>query len=204
MIPKSEDLIKEIQRAAAIGQKYFFPVRCKVQSVDESTYMITAVKIEDESESAAPIYDAYLRAATVGALGIVLVPEKDSIVVIAFPGNKSEQAVVIQYSKIDKIIFTVKTSIEFKIDGEDASVITIDKNGIVTGKSNGAEPALLGDKMKTWAKKVDQALNAIVQWGATGVAPSGGMTDTGGISPLGGVELPSFDDATLSETNKIS
>ncbi|HRZ27141.1 MAG TPA: hypothetical protein P5346_09685 [Spirochaetota bacterium] len=197
-------MIKEIQRAAAAGQNYYFPVRCKVQSVDETNYMITAIKVEDESESAAPVYDAYLRASTVGGLGVILVPEKDSIVVIAFPGNKNEQAVVIQYSKIEKIIFNVKTSIEFKIDGADASVLTIDSNGIVQGKSDSAEPALLGDKMKTWAKKVDQALNAIVQWGATGVAGTGGTSDSGGISPLGGVELPSFDDATLSETNKVS
>jgi hypothetical protein len=45
----------------------------------------------------------------------------------------------------------------------------------------GTEPMVLGDKLATWAQKVDAALNALYNWAATGTPASGGSSDTGGI-----------------------
>lgn len=198
------DLIKLIQKAAWLGMDVLLPVRAIVKSVDESNYKITAIKVEDESEQEAPEYDAYLRAATVGALGVIMVPEVNSMVVIAFSGNRKTQAVVIGYSKIEKIIFNVKTKIEFKIDGHGSSVITIDQNGNVLGDPNQSEPIPKGNKLKDLLQDMISAINKIKDWGSTGKEGTGGTSDTGGIAPLTGVDTLSFDDSILSQNNEVS
>lgn len=197
---KKTDLIQAIRRAAK-SNDVFLAIRAKVESVDESDYTIRAISTADEGESDAPVYTASIRASVVtGDLGFIAVPEKGSIVFISFAHNSEQQAVVIACSKIAKVIITVKTQIELKIEGSDAGKIKIDTDGIDIGGA--AEPIVLGDTLKGWCDDVYAALDAIIQWGATGVEGTGGSSDVGGIAPLSGITAPSFPVDALSKKHK--
>jgi hypothetical protein len=63
------------------------------------------------------------------------------------------------------------------------------------------EPFVKGLPLQEWAESVDSAIKKLLDWSKTGIAPSGGSNDLGGISPL--VTVPTdyteFDSSTLSE-----
>jgi hypothetical protein len=64
----------------------------------------------------------------------------------------------------------------------------------------GTEPMVLGDSLKAWCQGIDNALSALYQWAATGVAPG----PTGGISPFPGTPaLVAWSDDNLSENHKL-
>ena len=58
---------------------------------------------------------------------------------------------------------------------------------------------VLGESLAEWAQSVDAALQLIIAWGATGVAPG----PTGGIAPLAGVTQPVWSNANLSTHHKL-
>ncbi len=201
MKKKKEDLIEAIQAAAGRGLRHLPVMRAKVESVDESKYMITAVSTADIGSSEKPMYKASLRASVIsGDLGFIIVPEAGSIVALAFAHNDEQQAVVIACSKIAKVIITVKTSIELKIDGSAAGKLKIDTEGIDLGGA--AEPMVLGDTLKGWCQQMTLKVNEIIAWAKTGIAPSGGDADIGGIAPYSGGDAPAFPTAALSTKHR--
>lgn len=69
---------------------------------------------------------------------------------------------------------------------------------------DGTYAMVLGEKLKAWCQGVDNALQALYAWGNTGVPPSGGPVDTGGIPTfLQTPALVPWDDTNLSENHKL-
>jgi hypothetical protein len=64
----------------------------------------------------------------------------------------------------------------------------------------GGKKMLLGDTVQTWAQAVDNALQALYTWGATGVAPG----PTGGINPFSqSPALQSWPTDALSANHEL-
>ena len=64
----------------------------------------------------------------------------------------------------------------------------------------GTYSMLLGENLKAWCEAVDNALTALYNWGATGVAPG----PSGGIAPFPGTPaLVPWDDTNMSENHKL-
>ena len=65
---------------------------------------------------------------------------------------------------------------------------------------DGTYKMLLGEELKAWCQAVDNALNALYNWGATGVAPG----PTGGISPFPKTPaLVAWSDNNMSSNHKL-
>jgi len=78
---------------------------------------------------------------------------------------------------------------------------------VVKGKMTlglGTNKMVLGDPTEIWAKNVDASIKALRTWGATGVAPSGGVVDLGGIAPF--PQVPPYvewSSSNLSQNHKL-
>ncbi len=131
------DLVKAIKKAASIGEEgeMLHLARAIVLSIDESNYTAKVVKCEDEDEPEKAVYTASLRGSVLTeGVGIILVPEIESKIVIGFVNNSEQQAVMIQCSKVSKIIYKVKTKVEIETEKGDKIII---ENGIKIIPSNG-------------------------------------------------------------------
>jgi hypothetical protein len=74
--------------------------------------------------------------------------------------------------------------------GQDSSITPETTDGILLllesgkimkiGSTSATEPFTLGNKLKTWAEKVDDAIKMLLDWSMTGIAPG----VAGGITPL--------------------
>lgn len=193
----NSNLIEAIQRAAWLHSKIDFDLaRAVVKKVDEDA-LTAQVVVTGEN---APVYTATLHA--VRSSDIAIIPTIDSIVIIGYVHKSPNQAVILQYSTIDKII--IKPVKEYTIQCGNAT-LGIQPSGIelttAQGKlkitdgvsiGNGTQPLVLGTSLQTWAMQVDSALAAIIAWGA-GVTP-----------PLTGAIPSLWNSAILSLTNKVS
>jgi hypothetical protein len=180
---KVGNLYEVIQKIAERSVEVLPPVRATVVSINLQNYTITA-QAQKSEKSAGAIYEATLRSVVGEESGVIVVPVKGSSVIIEFAHNAAEQAFVTKVAEVDKIIIRPKTTLELQINKDAAARIVLSSDGIAIGEA--VEPAVLGDTLETWCKDVDSTLNAIIQWGATGVSPTSGP-GPGGIAPLAGV-----------------
>ncbi|MDH7554079.1 MAG: hypothetical protein QHH74_10505 [Spirochaetota bacterium] len=190
-------LIEAIQKAAFLHQKIDMTLtRAIVKYVDETQLIARVVQYANES----PEFIATLQA--ISESTFVLIPKINSVVVIGYINNSPNQAVILQYSEIDKIIFNTHSKCTITCNQSKFEVypdyITLQSqngnimiaDGVTIGE--GSEPMVLGNALQQWAQSVDTALSAIIAWGA-GVTP-----------PLSGVVPPQWNSAILSQKNKVS
>ena len=136
----------------------------------------------------------------------MVIPDSGSEVIVAFIDNSQERAFLAKVAKVKKIKWVTspgkKTTIEISDTGfiieTGKGKIKLSEDGTIIGE--GSESMVKGQSLQEWAGKVDAALQAIITWGGTGVAPG----PAGGITPLAGVKPTSFSPNILSKENKLS
>lgn len=137
---------------------------------------------------------------------VLIVPADDSYVAYMHALNFRNQAYIIACSKIRKIILKTSPAGTVSFELSDAGVeVKAGANGRVkiaaagTEIGSGAQKMVRGDELNTLLGQVLTALQAVVLWGATGVAPG----PAGGIAPLAGVTVPTIPATLLSSKNKV-
>jgi len=189
-----KNFIDTIKGIISRQTEFLAPTRAKVISVDESTLEVTVIDTADETAE----YDAVLRATSIQGVeaGVIPIPKIGSLVMIEFVDQSPSQAFVSKFSEISKYKIVSETSIAFESQGHS---ITIDSEGIRYLDTAG-EPMVMGQALMTYLAKLDATMQAIILWGAKGVAPGA----TGGIVPLAGVTHTAVNDSILSQKGKIS
>lgn len=137
---------------------------------------------------------------------LTIIPADDSYVAFMHSRNKSAQAYIIACSKIRKIILKTSPAGTVSFELSDAGVeVKAGANGRVkiaaagTEIGSGAQKMVRGDELNTLLGQVLTALQAVVAWGKTGVAPG----PAGGIAPLADVTVPTIPATLLSSKNKV-
>jgi hypothetical protein len=136
----------------------------------------------------------------------IIIPADGSEVITAFADNTLQRAFIVKVAKVKKIIWKTSpagtTSIEISDTGinieNDKGRFVLANTGTILGQ--GTEPMVKGQSLSAWAGTVDIAIQALITWAATGVAPG----PAGGIAPLTGVQPTAFDPNILSQENKLS
>jgi len=200
---KKHNIVDAIKKAAGTENIEGNVCRAKILSVSTADKMARVVKTTDEDDDTRTVYNASLKAVVDGNTEILIIPETDSIVLVAFAENSENQAVIIKCSKIKDIIINTLNTLSVKVNGIDC--IRCSSSGTIIGEESdsppvSAEKMVKGDSLKTWCQNVDQILQTIITWAGTGVAPG----PAGGIAPLAGVTASQFSNDILSGKNKVS
>ncbi len=131
--------------------------RAIVKYVDETQLIARVVQYANES----PEFIATLQA--ISESTFVLIPKINSVVVIGYINNSPNQAVILQYSEIDKIIFNTHSKCTITCNQSKFEVypdyITLQSqngnimiaDGVTIGE--GSEPMVLGNVITTMGSK---------------------------------------------------
>jgi hypothetical protein len=153
-----------IKKAARSGTEIYLKL-CTVDSVDETARTITCTPLD----GTATLEDVNLQAVVEKKDGLLMVPKKGSMVAVGFFDKNN--AVVLLYSEIEKIVLTVD-SIEINGGANE---------GLVKVKE-------LTEKINTIEKDTNTLKTALLGWSPTGT-PADTATWEAAITPWGSQAL---------------
>lgn len=177
-----------------------FVGRVKAGSVDEQKRTC-----EVQPSSGGPkINRVYLNVVGVGDL--VVVPADNSHVLCVYSLEFRNQAYIVACSKVKKVLVKSNPAGVSSIEFSDAGVeLKSGADGRVkiapagTELGSGAQKMVRGDELVAHLEAINEKLQEIGVWAASGVAPG----PTGGIAPLVGFTVPTIPATVLSSKNKV-
>lgn len=144
----------------------------------------------------------------VGESDLVVVPADNSHVLCVYSLEFRNQAYIVACSKIKKVLLKSNPAGVSSIEFSDAGVeLKSGADGRVkiapagTELGSGAQKMVRGDELMAHLEAINEKLQILGDWAATGLPPGG--LGTGGIAPLVGFTAPTIPATVLSSKNKV-